>query len=99
MVFTVGSTAILKKYKSLNCIRWTAIIGTEWKILSGFLYITSRIYLLVLSTVLDIILVGEKHVERTLTFRSVRPKNRSVPHFLSPVPLSVQQHKIQHACY
>jgi hypothetical protein len=61
--------------------------------------ITSRIYLLVLSTVLDIILVGEKHVERTLTFRSVRPKNRPVPHFLSPVPLSEQQHKTQHACY
>jgi len=88
MVSTVGSTAILKNTSHLTLYGGRLLLSQNGKFFQAARIITSRIYLLGLSTVLDIILVGEKHFERALTFRSVRPRNRPVPHFLSPVPLS-----------
>ena len=43
---------------------------------------------------------GEKHFERARTFRSVRlSQEQASCHFLSPVPLSLQLHKVQRSYY
>jgi len=73
MVLTVGSLAILKNTNHLTVYGGRLLLAQNGKFLQSGCTVTSRIYLLSLSTFLDRILVGEKHFERARTFRPVRP--------------------------